>query len=127
MAKTTQLGQGEVAVKAEKVSIAFTYADLDLEAKTLLSSNSSITAGGNVKLNANYAAMVESMDDAVGMLLDTLERLGIADRTIVIFFSDNGGNMYERVGHVDRSVPVGQLLNRSPVGLSVFHCFLSIP
>ena len=44
-----------------------------------------------------YAAMVESMDDAVGMLLDTLERLGIADRTIVIFFSDNGGNMYDEV------------------------------
>ncbi|MGI9242542.1 MAG: sulfatase-like hydrolase/transferase [Verrucomicrobiales bacterium] len=44
-----------------------------------------------------YAAMVESMDDAVGTLLDTLDRLGIADQTIVIFFSDNGGNMYDTV------------------------------
>ena len=44
-----------------------------------------------------YAAMVESMDDAVGTLLDTLDKLGIADRTIVIFFSDNGGNMYNEV------------------------------
>ena len=44
-----------------------------------------------------YAAMVESMDDAVGTLLDTLERLEIADKTIVIFFSDNGGNMYNTV------------------------------
>lgn len=39
-----------------------------------------------------YAAMVESLDDAVGTLLDALERLGIADKTIVVFTSDNGGN-----------------------------------
>ncbi len=44
-----------------------------------------------------YAAMVESMDDAVGTLLDTLDRLGIADHTIIVFFADNGGNMYDRV------------------------------
>ena len=44
-----------------------------------------------------YAAMVESMDDSVGKLLDALDRLGIADRTAVVFFSDNGGNMYNEV------------------------------
>jgi len=44
-----------------------------------------------------YAAMIESMDDAVGTLLDTLDRLKIADQTIVIFASDNGGNMYNEV------------------------------
>ena len=44
-----------------------------------------------------YAAMIESMDDAVGTLLDTLDRLGIADNTIIIFASDNGGNMYNEV------------------------------
>lgn len=44
-----------------------------------------------------YAAMVESMDDAVGTLLDTLDRLKIADNTIIVFFSDNGGNMYNVV------------------------------
>ena len=44
-----------------------------------------------------YAAMVESMDDAVGTLLDTLDRLGIAGNTIVVFTSDNGGNMYNTV------------------------------
>lgn len=44
-----------------------------------------------------YAAMVESMDDAVGTLLDTLDRLKIADNTIIIFASDNGGNMYNEV------------------------------
>jgi arylsulfatase A-like enzyme len=40
-----------------------------------------------------YAAMVESLDDAVGSIMDTLQRTGIADRTIVIFLSDNGGNI----------------------------------
>jgi len=40
---------------------------------------------------AAYAAMVESVDDAMGKLLDTLDRLGIRDRTAVIFTSDNGG------------------------------------
>jgi hypothetical protein len=44
-----------------------------------------------------YAAMVESMDDAVGTLLDTLDRLRLADNTIIIFTSDNGGNMYNEV------------------------------
>lgn len=51
----------------------------------------------NAQRSPTYAAMVESMDDAVGTLLDTLDRLGIADRTIVIFFPDNGGNMYNEV------------------------------
>ena len=44
-----------------------------------------------------YAAMVESMDDAIGTLLDALDRLKIADNTIIIFTSDNGGNMYNEV------------------------------
>lgn len=44
-----------------------------------------------------YAAMVESMDDAVGTLMDALDRLGIADNTVIVFFSDNGGNMYDSV------------------------------
>ena len=31
------------------------------------------------------------MDDAIGQLLDLLDQLGVADNTLVIFFSDNGG------------------------------------
>jgi arylsulfatase A-like enzyme len=38
-----------------------------------------------------YAGMIESMDVAVGTVLDTLDRLGLADNSIVIFTSDNGG------------------------------------
>lgn len=44
--------------------------------------------------NPVYAAMVESFDDAVGTILDEIDRLGIADNTIIIFYSDNGGNTY---------------------------------
>lgn len=44
-----------------------------------------------------YAAMIESMDDAVGTLLDALDRLGIAEKTVVIFTSDNGGNLYNEI------------------------------
>jgi len=44
-----------------------------------------------------YAAMIESMDDAVGTLLETLDRLKLADETIIVFASDNGGNMYNLV------------------------------
>lgn len=38
-----------------------------------------------------YAAMVESMDTAVGRLLGKLDELGLAETTTVCFFSDNGG------------------------------------
>ncbi|MFK8113637.1 MAG: sulfatase [Rubripirellula sp.] len=52
---------------------------------------------GDPQRSPTYAAMIESMDDAVGTLLDTLDRLEIADNTIIVFASDNGGNMYNLV------------------------------
>ncbi len=39
-----------------------------------------------------YAAMVDSVDQSVGRLLDALEELGVADNTIVCFLSDNGAS-----------------------------------
>ena len=41
--------------------------------------------------NADYASMVYAMDENVGRLLSKLDELKLADRTIVIFMSDNGG------------------------------------
>jgi arylsulfatase len=40
------------------------------------------------------AAMIESMDAGVGRILQSLDRLGIADNTLVLFLSDNGGCAY---------------------------------
>jgi arylsulfatase A-like enzyme len=41
--------------------------------------------------NVQFAAMVESMDESLGRILDKLEELELDDRTLVIFYSDNGG------------------------------------
>jgi len=40
---------------------------------------------------ADYVAMVEHLDRAIGRLLAAIERAGVADDTIVIFTNDNGG------------------------------------
>ncbi len=40
----------------------------------------------------DYRAAVTCMDASIGKLLDSLDRKGIAENTIVIFFSDNGGS-----------------------------------
>jgi arylsulfatase B len=45
-----------------------------------------------------YAAVVDAMDQAIGQVLQTLEEEGIADNTIVLFFSDNGGAAYSYGG-----------------------------
>ena len=41
--------------------------------------------------NPTYAAMLESLDSAVGHVIATLDRLELSKKTIVIFTSDNGG------------------------------------
>ena len=41
--------------------------------------------------NPHYAAMLSALDSGVGRVLDALETHGLADNTIVIFTSDNGG------------------------------------
>ena len=45
----------------------------------------------DIEKRRTYAAMVSSMDDGIGLILDKLEEKNISDNTIVIFFSDNGG------------------------------------
>jgi arylsulfatase B len=41
-----------------------------------------------------YAAMVDSMDQAIGMILKAIQAKGIVDNTFVLFFSDNGAFEY---------------------------------
>jgi len=52
-----------------------------------------------------YAAMVEAMDQAVGKVLKGLEDNGVADNTLVIFFSDNGG-LSTSEGHPTSNLPL---------------------
>lgn len=49
--------------------------------------------GGNL---ATYAKMVRSLDAAVGQVLAALEARGLADDTIVVFTSDNGGERFSK-------------------------------
>ncbi|MCM2373627.1 sulfatase [Aporhodopirellula aestuarii] len=51
------------------------------------------SAGENmlVQNNATYAAMIQSVDNGVGRLLNQLRRLGIEDNTVVVLASDHGG------------------------------------
>ena len=53
-----------------------------------------------------YAAMVSAVDDGVGRLLDVLDELGIAENTLVVFLSDNGGQ--ETENHADNGPLRGQ-------------------
>lgn len=52
----------------------------------------------------NYAATIETLDDSIGKLLGTIDELGLAESTLVIFTSDNGGlhvpeGPHERITH----------------------------
>lgn len=47
--------------------------------------------GDDIHNNPTYAAMVESVDESVGKVLDKLDELALADDTVVFFYSDNGG------------------------------------
>ncbi len=58
-----------------------------------------------VQEHAVYAGMVEAMDLAVGKVLAKLEELQLADRTIVVFTSDNGG-LSTSEGHPTSNLPL---------------------
>lgn len=49
-----------------------------------------------------YAAMVRSIDRSVGQVMDKLEKEGLADNTIVVLSSDNGGAGYIDLPNVNR-------------------------
>ena len=52
----------------------------------------------NTATRADYAAMVEAVDQGVGKILQTLQRLGLTNNTIVIFTNDNGGEWLSNGG-----------------------------
>ncbi len=63
-----------------------------LDGKPALVAKYAAKPGANATTNTpKMAAMVESVDQGVGMILDTLKALGLDSNTLVIFNSDNGG------------------------------------
>jgi arylsulfatase A len=65
-----------------------------LQAKPELVEKYSRLQGSNGQSNAVYAAMIESMDDSLGRIVATLERLGLSENSIIVFTSDNGGAVH---------------------------------
>jgi arylsulfatase A-like enzyme len=64
-----------------------------------------------------YLAMVAALDDAVGMVLDALDRAGVADETLVFFLSDNGAASY--TGLVSNAPLAGGKLTNFEGGVNV--------
>ncbi len=61
-------------------------------------------ANSRVHVNPDFAAMLASLDENVGRVLAKLEEKGIAQRTIVVFASDNGG--YVGICKLQPGIPV---------------------
>ena len=95
--------------------------------------------------NPHLAAMLESIDDGLGMIAKKLEKLYLSDNTIIVFTSDNGGEtnvtsnaplrggksqLYEggiRVPLIVRwptAVPAGSLCNVPTVNTDFYPTFL---
>jgi arylsulfatase A-like enzyme len=66
----------------------------------LISKYSQKTDPRGMQSNAIMGAMIESMDKSLGLILDKLIEKGLLEKTIIVFFSDNGGNMYELVNGI---------------------------
>ena len=64
----------------------------------------------------DYRVMVEAMDTGVGQILRALQRLGVADNTLVIFTNDNGGEWLSEQGGAARSQVDGLRRRRARAG-----------
>jgi len=63
-----------------------------------------------------YAAMIASVDASVGRVMRTLEELGLAEDTLLVFTSDNGGvGGYAREGLRDQAEGRGEVTDNAPL------------
>jgi arylsulfatase A len=68
-----------------------------LQAKPALIELSSERPGSEGQSNVVYAAMLRSVDESVGRIVKKLDELHLADHTLIVFTSDNGGAVH--IGH----------------------------
>ena len=62
-----------------------------IQSKKELVAKYSAKPAGTLHQNVKMATMIQAVDDGVSMIQRTLEELAIQDRTIIVFYSDNGG------------------------------------
>jgi len=73
-----------------------------------------------------YAAMVDSMDQGIGRIVDALKEKGILDDTLVLFLQDNGG-CAESGGRGTQRNPRGEKPTLPPIPSDAQHYFGSTP
>lgn len=64
-----------------------------------------------------YYAMISHLDDAVGQIIDELDRLGLRENTLVFFASDNGGASYTEA--TENGILAGGKMSQFQGGLEV--------
>lgn len=69
--------------------------------KSLVAKYSHLVDPNKPQHDPTMAAMVETLDDAVGTLVSELKKQDLLDHTIIIFSSDNGGNMYDWINPIN--------------------------
>ena len=50
--------------------------------------------------NPEYAGLLEELDQSVGRVVEAVEKAGLAEKTLILFLSDNGGLEHEQGGRV---------------------------
>lgn len=74
------------------------YSDVDFKREPARSPSDTTHTISKVMMRPDarpmFSAVVDAMDQAIGQVLTTLDNEGIAENTIVMFFSDNGGAVY---------------------------------
>lgn len=80
-------------IKREKDNPFFLFLSYNAPHAPLQSSQEYLDRNKHIKEQKRrvYAAMVTAVDDGVGRVLETLNKLGIDDNTLIFFLSDNGG------------------------------------
>jgi arylsulfatase A-like enzyme len=70
-----------------------------------------------IRRMAVYAAMIDRLDQGIGHILAEVDKAGIADNTLIMFMSDNGGNAEELPRSNDPSIMPGPVGTFQTLGL----------